>query len=102
MSMLTDVQAVKGRFHWGNSTAWRTPGGNVQVSAHVPRQRYTPPQSRCPPNGHARPKQGRPAAGCRGKASQTPCPDTLCCPCTAFPLTARSAGSWYRGAKCWP
>ena len=36
VAMLTDVQAVKGRFHWGNSTAWRTPGGNVQVSIHVP------------------------------------------------------------------
>ena len=35
MSMLTDVQAVKGRFHWGNSTAWRTPGGNVQVSSNL-------------------------------------------------------------------
>ena len=35
MSMLTDVQAVKGRFHWGNSTAWRTPGGNVQVSGNL-------------------------------------------------------------------
>ena len=33
MSMLTDVQAVKGRFHWGDFTAWRTPGGNGQVSA---------------------------------------------------------------------
>ena len=35
VSMLTDVQAVKGRFHWGNSTAWRTPGGNVQVSGNL-------------------------------------------------------------------
>ena len=31
MSMLTDVQAVKGRFHWGDSTAWRMPGGGAQV-----------------------------------------------------------------------
>jgi hypothetical protein len=36
VAMLTDVQAVKGRFHWGDSTAWRTPGGNVQVSVPVP------------------------------------------------------------------
>ena len=34
MSMLTDVQAVKGRFHWGNSTAWRMPGGGAQVRAY--------------------------------------------------------------------
>ena len=34
VSMLTDVQAVKGRFHWGDSTAWRMPGGGAQVRAH--------------------------------------------------------------------
>lgn len=35
MSMLTDVQAVKGRFHWGDSTAWRMPGGGAQVRTHT-------------------------------------------------------------------